>query len=773
MARKPRQDDRPLTKQAVLDYLNNNPGPLDKRALARALHVTGDQRAVLRSFLKELQREGVVDRGARKRFAPVGTVPPVAVIEIVGTDTDGELLAKPVNWPEDRTVPRIYVAPPTDSIPALGIRERALARLTPDAEGGYDAKIIRRLERGPAEIIGVFAIVRGQGRIQPTDRRAKAEYSVRREKSGGARPGDLVRARSSERRNFGLQEADVVEVLGHLDDPGAVSLIAINQHEIPTEFSPEALAQAARAKPVTLGERDDLRQLPLVTIDGADARDFDDAVWAEADPSSDNKGGYHLIVAIADVAWYVRPGDALDKNAYERGNSVYMPDRVVPMLPEQLSNNLCSLRPNEDRAVMAVHLWIDNAGNLTRHRFVRGLMRSAARLTYEQVQAFKDTGRSELDLPRAVADMISGPLYGGFAALTRARIRRGTLDLDVPEYKVQMNEAREIERIVPRARFDSHRLIEEYMIAANVAAAETLEKVGYPCMYRVHDRPDEARLESLREFLDSLGLNLPRGQVIRSRNFADLLTKVADRPEARLVNETVLRSQAQAIYSPDNLGHFGLALLRYAHFTSPIRRYADLLVHRALISGLRLGEGDLDKEAGRIFAVVGEHISNTERRAAAAERDALERYITLFLKDRVGARFPGHISGVTRFGLFVALDDLGAQGLIPIRTLGSDFFMHDELRHTLTGRNSRQVYRLGDPVTVELKDADPITGSLSFRLIDHEDSGLSLPPRTPNRGRQAAGDRPLGDHNPGAKPRKAPKRRGKNKQRKPGRTRKR
>jgi len=771
VARKERQDDRPLTKQAVLDYLNKHPGPLDKRALARALHVTGAQRTVLRNLLKELTQEGQVDRGARRRFAPVGKVPPVAIIEVVGTDTDGELLAKPVDWPEDRAIPRIYVAPPTDKLPALGVRERALARLTPDAEGGYDAKIIRRLARGPAEIIGVFAVVRGQGRIQPTDRRAKAEYSVQREKSGGARPGDLVRARGLERRNAGLQEAEVIEVLGHLDDPGAVSLIAINAHEIPTEFPPDAVAQAARAKPVTLGERDDLRPLPLITIDGADARDFDDAVWAEADTSADNKGGYHLIVAIADVAWYVRPGDALDKSAYERGNSVYMPDRVVPMLPEQLSNNLCSLRPHEDRAVLAVHLWIDNDGNLTRHRFVRGLMRSAARLTYEQVQQLKDTGQSNLpsaDLPQPAFDMVTGPLYGGFAALSRARLRRGTLDLELPEYKVIMNEAREIERIETRARLDSHRLIEEYMITANVAAAETLEKVGYPCMYRVHDRPDEAKLESLREFLDSLGLNLPRGQVIRSRNFADLLNKVADRPEARLVNETVLRSQAQAVYSPDNLGHFGLALRRYAHFTSPIRRYADLLVHRALISGLRLGDGGLDKEAGHTFAAVGEHISNTERRAAAAERDALERYITLFLKDRVGASFPGHISGVTRFGLFVALDNLGAQGLIPIRSLGTDFFVHDELRHTLTGRNSRQVYRLGDPLTVQLKDADPVTGSLVFRVLDHEGSGLVLPRRKRAGGGETAGQ----SHNPGGKPGITPKRRGrKNGQRKPGRTR--
>lgn len=766
MTRKPRTPVAALNKDTILDYLRDHPGPVDKRQLARAFGVKGSERTQLRHLLKELEGDGKIERGAKRQFAPAGQVPQVAIIEITGTDTDGEVLAKLVAWPEGRTQPRIFVAPHRDGLPALGPRERALASLTPDAEGGYDARIIRRLERGPADIIGVFAMVRGHGRIQPTDRRIKAEFAVARGKSGGARPGDLVRARSVERRSAGLQEAEVAEVLGHLDDPGAVSLIAIHAREIPTEFPADALDQAARAKPVTLGARDDLRDLALVTIDGEDARDFDDAVWAEADSAPDNQGGYHLIVAIADVAWYVRPGDALDRGAYERGNSVYMPDRVVPMLPEKLSNELCSLRPDEDRAVLAAHMWIDRNGELLRHRFVRGLMRSAARLTYEQVQNFIDRGAA--DLPPTVAAMIGGPLYGGFAALSRARVKRGTLDLDVPEYKVIMSEARQIERIVPRARLDSHRVIEEYMIAANVAAAETLEKLGYSCMYRVHDRPDEAKLESLREFLDSLGLSLPRGQVIRSRNLADLLHKVSERPEARLVHETVLRSQAQANYSPTNLGHFGLALRRYAHFTSPIRRYADLLVHRALIAGLKLGEGGLEADAGDRFAVAGEHISNTERRAAAAERDALERYVTLFLKDRVGASFPGRISGVTRFGLFVALDDLGAQGLIPIRSLGADFFIHDELRHTLTGRHSRQVYALGDSVTVQLKEADPITGSLMFTLMDHEGSGLQRPRGKPTgrHGQAAAGPGRVGKSGP------QPRRRGgKNSQRKPGKSR--
>ncbi len=723
MARKPRPEYPPLTKEALLEWMREHPGTTDKREIARAFNVKGDNRAILREMLKDLEKDGRIGRAqGRRQYASLEKLPEVGVLEISGVNIDGELLAKPTVWAEAAPLPRIIVLPPRDGLAALGVGDKILAKLAPDPEGGYDATVMRRLGETPAEVVGVFSVVKGQGRVQPTDRRAKSELFVKREHSNGAKQGDLVRARILPRRGAGLPEAEILERMGSFDDPGAVSLIAIHAQGIPTEFPPEALAQAAKAEPVPLGNRDDLRAIPLITIDGADARDFDDAVWAEPDDAADNKGGFHLIVAIADVAHYVQPGDALDREAFKRGNSVYMPDRVVPMLPEKLSNDLCSLRPDGDRAAMAVHMWIDKAGNMLRHRFVRGLIRSAARCTYEQVQRLKD-GYPTVDDPRwpeAVDRMIVGPLYDAYAALDDARRRRGTLDLEIPERKVILNDKREIEKIVPRERLDSHKLIEEFMIAANVAAAETLEKAGWPCMYRVHDQPDEAKVEALREFLASLEISLPRGQGLRSRNFADILAKVAGKPEARLVSETMLRSQSQAIYSPENLGHFGLALRRYAHFTSPIRRYSDLLVHRALIGALKLGDGALTKDMGTNFVAWGEHISQTERRAMLAERDAMDRYMALYMKDRVGASFPARVAGVTRFGLFVSLDETGAQGLVPIRSLGQDYFEHDEARHRLTGRSTGEVFSLGDAVTATLIDADAITGSLLFRIDDHQ-----------------------------------------------------
>ncbi|HEU0072290.1 MAG TPA: ribonuclease R [Alphaproteobacteria bacterium] len=737
MARKPRPEYPALTKEALLDWLREHPGTTDKREIARAFNVKGDNRAILREMLKELEKEGRIGRAqGRRQYASLEKLPEIGVIEISGIDPDGELMARPTAWADNAPLPRILVVPPRDGLPPLIDGNRVLAKIAPDPEGGYVANVIKRLDDAPAEMIGVFAIVRGQGRVQPTDRRAKSELFVKREKSGGAKPGDLVRAKILPRRGAGLPDGEVVERLGQFDDPGAVSLIAIHAQGIPTEFPQATLDLAAKAQPVPLGHRDDLRDIPLITIDGADARDFDDAVWAEEDPAPDNKGGFHLIVAIADVAHYVTPGDALDREAFKRGNSVYMPDRVVPMLPEKLSNDLCSLRPNEDRATMAVHMWIDKAGNLMRHRFVRGLIRSAARCTYEQVQRLKD-GFPTIDDPKwpaAVDAMIVGPLYAAYAALNEARQRRGTLDLDVPERKVLLNEKREIEKIVPRERLDSHKLIEEFMIAANVAAAETLEKAGWPCMYRVHDVPDEAKVEALRDFLSSFDIQLARGEGLRSRHFADILKKVEGTPEARLISETMLRGQSQAIYSPENLGHFGLALRRYAHFTSPIRRYADLLVHRSLIGALKLGDGALERSSGAKFVEWGEHISQTERRAMLAERDAMDRYMALYMKDRVGARFAAHIAGVTRFGLFVALDETGAQGLVPIRSLGQDYFDHDEGRHCLTGRSTGEVFSLGDAASVTLVDADALTGSLLFRIEEHEPTRRAAPGAMPSRG---------------------------------------
>jgi ribonuclease R len=570
----------------------------------------------------------------------------------------------------------------------------------------------------PQRVVGVYEAIPGVGgRLRPTDRRVKTEFRIAAADADGARPGELVLAEALHTHRLGLLQARVVERLGQFGEPRTISLISIHEHDIPTEFPRAALDQAVAAKPVSLGERTDLRQVPLVTIDPEDARDHDDAVWAAPDPDPKNRGGFRLLVAIADVAHYVRPGDALDREAERRGNSVYFPDRVVPMLPEALSSDLCSLRPGVDRPCLAIEMTIDRQGNVLAHGVRRGLMRSAARLTYEQAQAARDGRPDEVTAP--LLDGVIAPLYGAFAALLSARERRGTLDLDLPERRVVLANGK-VARIEPRRRLDSHRLVEEFMIAANVAAAETLESKRLPCMYRVHDSPDPVKVEALREFAASLGLSLARGQVIRPAVFARLLEQAARTPHAAMLNELVLRSQAQAAYSPENIGHFGLALRRYCHFTSPIRRYADLLVHRALIAACSLGAGSLPADAAARFAEIGERISATERRAAAAERDAVDRFTAAFLAERVGDILIGRVSGVTRFGLFVTLDESGGSGLVPIGSLPADYYDHDERRHALVGRRRGRVYTLGETVAARIREATPVTGGLVLELVEDD-----------------------------------------------------
>lgn len=697
-------------------------------------------------MLKDLKAEGHLERRERRRLDEPGRLPAVTVLEVSGLDPDGELLARPASWAGDVPPPVIYLAPERRSRATYAPGDRVLARLTRIDEQHYEAQPIRRVGRLPSRILGVYEIGERGGRLRPTDRRAKDDLVVRREDAGDAQPGELVAAEVTERRpRAGLRAVRIVQRLGEASDVRNLSLIAISEHELPTEFPPEALAEAERATAPTLGTRTDLREVPLVTIDGADARDFDDAVWAEPDDDPANPGGWHILVAIADVAGYVRPGSALDRAAFDRGNSAYFPDRVVPMLPEVLSNGWCSLRPNEERACLCAELWIDAEGRARRHRFLRGLMRSAARLTYEQVQAAHD-GRPD-DTTGPLAEPVLRPLYGAFKALLVERERRGTLDIELRERQIVLDERGEVARIVPRLRLDSHRLIEEFMIAANVAAAQQLETLRQPCMYRVHDRPDPTKIEALREVLDSLDLRLARGQVIRPRALTRVLEQVRGRPEATMVNQLVLRSQSQAVYSPENIGHFGLALTRYAHFTSPIRRYADLLVHRALIAGLDFGEGGLSPDAAPRFPEIGEHISVTERRAATAERDALDRFTAFFLKDRVGAIVPGVVNGVTRFGLFVTLDDSGADGLVPIRTLPDDYYDHVEAEHSLVGRRWGRVYRLGEHVRVRLREVSPVTGGILLDLVESDDEapspakGKARDARPRGQGRRTKGGR--------------------------------
>jgi len=575
------------------------------------------------------------------------------------------------------------------------------------------------LDAKRAPVVGVFYRGRVGGTVVPADRRNRAKYRVAERDVGGAADGDLVRVEQLPAGDRGTLRARVVERLGHSSDPGAVSLLAIASHDIPTEFPIAAIAEAEAAPPASLAGRSDLRGLALVTIDGADARDFDDAVWAEPDPDPENRGGWHIVVAIADVAWYVRPGTALDREAQRRGNSVYFPDRVVSMLPEILSNDLCSLKPDVDRLCFAAHLWIDAVGGKRRHRFERGLMRSAARLTYEQIQAAQE-GHSESGL--AVSRERVAALFGAYTALATARANRGTLELDIGEDRVVLDGEKQPVAIVRAPRLDSHRLIEELMILANVAAAEELERRRQSAMYRIHDAPDPEKLEELRMILDEIGIpgfRLTRGQAAKPEMFNRILRRAAAAPgTAALVSELVLRCQAQAAYSAKNIGHFGLALRRYAHFTSPIRRYADLLVHRALAADAPgRGSGAVPVLADReTLDAVAEHISATERRAAAAERGAFERYRAIVLARSIGSIFTGRISGVTEFGLFVIAAENGAEGLVPISTLPGDYYDGDKRAHRLIGRRSGRIFRLGDEVRVRLVEADAIGGRVVFRI---------------------------------------------------------
>ena len=728
------------SKQQILDFVRESDGKAGKREIARAFKLDIEQKRTLKRVLKEMKDDGELSKGRGKQVHEPGTLPSVVVVEVTGVDIDGEVMARPLKWEDKGPPPKIYVIPETSSGPAPGVGERALARLR-KVRGTYEAKVIRRLGEAAADVLGIIVDADGERRIHPVEKRDRYEYVIDGAAAGldvkSLKPGDLVRAEGTGGARLGLKRARVLEVLGDADGAHAISLISVHQHGIPVAFPPDALKQAQKAKAAPLGERDDLRSVPLVTIDGADARDFDDAVFAEPDDDPKNPGGFKLMVAIADVAWYVRPGDALDQAAFERGNSVYFPDRVVPMLPEELSNGWCSLKPNEDRPCLVAHLRIDTEGRLLSKRFKRALMRSQARLTYEQAQAAKD-GHSDEITSALMTDVIE-PLYAAFAILDKARAARGALDIDMPERRAVIDDAGHIIGIEKRQRLDSHKLIEEFMILANVAAAEYLEEKKLPCMYRIHDEPSMAKVEALSEFLDSVHIRFDKGQTLSPARFNNILSKVKGTPKAQMINEVVLRSQSQAAYAPENIGHFGLALRKYAHFTSPIRRYADLLVHRALIRTLKPSAGALSDDPGD-FSKIGEHISITERRAQQAERDANDRYAAHYLKDRVGGVFQARVSGVSRFGLFVALDDIGADGLIPIKTLANDYYIHDEAKHTLTGRNTGNTYRLGDSIEVMLKEATPITGGMLFEVL----GSSGTPGRRPDSGARKPGTKPAG-----------------------------
>jgi ribonuclease R len=715
--KKPRDKAKPggmPSRDAIKTFLANAEQKLGIREIARAFNVGPDDRKALRGLLRSLQVDGVLDRAGPRQVREAGRLPEIAVVEVTGIDRDGEALARPVVWDGQGRPPIIFMAAEARGQAALAPGARVLARLRKIGPDKYEGRTLKRLAEKTGSIVGVFrAEANGGGRIEPTDRRQKSEWVVPSTETMGAASGEIVRAEPLPGGGYGTKPARVTECLGQVTDARSVSLIAIATHEIPVEFPEAALKEAAKAKATPLGKRTDLRDTPLITIDGADARDFDDAVFAE--PSDK---GFRLIVAIADVAHYVKPGSALDRSARERGNSCYFPDRVVPMLPEELSNGWCSLKPHEDRGCLFVEMHIDSQGRKQTHKFGRGLMRSAHRKTYEQVQEEHDADA------RAHAN-----LYAAFTALKAARDARGTLDLDLPERKVELSPEGQVTKIAPRPRLDSHRLIEEFMILANVCAAEEIERLHLPCMYRLHAPPSPEKLDNLRNFLATLDISLKASDQLHPRDIDQVLKLVAGTDKAPLVNETVLRSQSQAEYGPDNIGHFGLALTKYAHFTSPIRRYADLLVHRALITGLKLGKDGLSEEDIANFQDTAEKITATERRATLAERDSTDRYLALYLQHRIGELFEGRISGVTKFGLFVTLLETGASGFAPMATLPDDYWVHDEASQSLIGKRTRMTFQLAQPIDVRLAEAKPVTGGLLFNVL----TGPSAPAAGPRK----------------------------------------
>jgi ribonuclease R len=721
VAKPPKRDSRPaLSKEAVLAHLAAHPGDT-KRDLARALKVKGPARQALKDILSSLAEDGAIERGRKRTFVPAGALPEVAVLEIFGEDPDGEPLGRPVEWKGEGPAPSVLILPGRDESSAPGRGERVLARISRIHEGRaeYEARIIKQLGASVHRVLGVLRLEAGHlPRIEPIDRKTRYAFVIEREELQGAKDGELVVVEPSARHGVGGPRARIVERLGSMDEPRAVSLIAIHAHGIPTEFPREAILEAEQAKPVALAGRTDLRNLPLITIDPEDARDHDDAVWAAPDNDPANKGGHIVIVAIADVAHYVTNGSALDREAEVRGNSVYFPDRVVPMLPEALSADLCSLRENESRACLAVRMVFDSRGVKRRHEFLRGLMRSAARLTYAEAQCAFD-GKPDRKTAHLQGNVMQ-PLWDAYQTLAIERNERSPLDLDLPERRIVIGADGKIATIAFRERLESMRLIEEFMIMANVAAAESLEKARQALIYRVHEEPSQEKLYAFADYLKTIGIPFAKGQVIKPAAFNRILSRAKGTPHQEVMNDVVLRTQAQAVYAADNLGHFGLNLTRYAHFTSPIRRYADLVVHRALIRALHLGGAGLsDSEAARL-SETAEHISMTERRAMAAERDSVDRYVAAFMEERVGALFDARVTGVTRFGLFLRLKETGADGLLPMRALGAEFFRHDEKRHALVGDRTGKLYRLGDIVRVRLAEAAPLTGGLRFELAEEE-----------------------------------------------------
>ena len=739
------------SKEQILEWVADNPDANSKRDIAKAFGIKGAERIELKRLLKELEGEGQLER-RRRHYRDAERLPPVTVLELLAPDGSGDLFARPLEWQGDGPMPRILYMP-RDSDPALGRGDRFLGRLieVPGEDHPYQARLIRRITAAPNRITGIFRKEAEGGRIVPIDKGQDREWHVRPGMTLGAESGELVQAEQiGPKGRLGLPTARIIDRLGDPSAPRAVSLIAIHQHGIPDDFPDAVIAEAESQKPATMKGREDLRDLPLVTIDPSDARDHDDAVAAHIEED----GGATIWVAIADVAHYVTPGSALDREAWLRGNSTYFPDRVVPMLPEALSADLCSLHEGVDRPVIAVRMRLDAQGNKIGHNFHRGMMHSRASLAYEQAQAAADGNPDAQTGP--LMDNVIRPLWHAYGLLKEARARRQPLDLDLPERRIELTPDGRVKSVNFRERFDAHKLIEEFMVLANVAAAEELTRRQRPLLFRVHEEPSLAKIDALREVAQASGFTLAKGQVLQTSHLNRLLAQSEGTDFDELINISTLRSMTQAYYHPENFGHFGLALKSYAHFTSPIRRYSDLVVHRALITGHGWGKDGLSPQDMERLPETATHISETERRSMAAERDTTDRYLAAFLSERVGSEMTGRISGVQKFGAFVKLDETGADGLLPIRTIGQEYFHFDPDAQMLIGSDTGLEIGLGQRVTVRLAEAVPMTGGLTLDLLELDGQPL---PRGPQKGKRGRSPRQMATKSRLAEIKRATKRR--------------
>ena len=722
------------SREQILDFIGSSDQPAGKREIARAFGLSAADKVALKTLLRDMADEGLIDSAPGRAFHKMGGVPKVTVLRITDVDDSGQAWAVPERWEADSPEPRLRVLERKGRGSALGVGDRILAR-TEQRGTGYAAHPMKKLLKGSELVLGVVHKEGDSHWLRPVEKKERRELPIA--ELGKAQAGDLVLAEKTGRPP--RLAARVSEVLGDPFAPRSFSLIAIHKHGIPHEFPDNVIEEAERVSRLPLGDREDLTGLPIVAIDPADARDHDDAVWAAPDDDPANAGGWRAIVAIADVSFYVRPGSALDKEARKRGNSVYFPDRVVPMLPETLSAEICSLKQGVDRAALACHLQVSRDGQLKSWRFSRARVRIAANIAYEDAQAAIDAADEEVPLelasspcsmpeiepapppfPAELVETALKPLWACWGALYAARAKRAPLELDLPERRVMLDEKGRILSVAPRERLDAHKLIEDYMIAANVAAAKALEAKKAPVMYRDHEPPSREKLVALKDYLKTFEVEFALGQVVRPSTFNHIIDRIGEADFKPQIMEQILRTQTQAYYSPENHGHFGLALGSYAHFTSPIRRYADLLVHRSLVRAWGLGpevrETGLSDGEAEAMEVTGELISQLERRAMEAERDTIDRYVAAYLSERVGELVDCRITGVQPFGFFATVEGLGGDGLVPVSTLGTDYFRYDEASQTLVGDDSGESYASGQRLKLRLVEANPVSGGLRFEI---------------------------------------------------------